>query len=311
MVQINNHQGLKEGNKLGDEVALYAQSILFPDGMDSGKVQQGDVNQGSLNQGGGSGDTGKEVSVSQQGGDTTTQTTTQTQNYLGGYNQASWGSIYRDYIDRSLGATSPGAYQWASQQGLSGDALQRTAFTQFLLQGTEDDIWSGDITGGYAQEDITGETVARGEVFKLYDDPSENPYANFLQSYRPVMDDKLTNSIGDVINVMNTFEVVHESGTEYSDEELRNFRWRERFLYGSNADQNQEALAALPIIQSSPGVLRQETSNILKRLHDRWIADPNRNAKQSWLEFVHQNNYFGMIPKEQQQQTTTNVAFED
>jgi hypothetical protein len=98
---------------------------------------------------------------------------------------------------------------------------------------------------------------------------------------------------------MKTFKTdFDQSGnTTYSERDLRNFRWRDRFLYDSKADQNQQALAALPIMDDTPIALRDETSSILGRLHRRWSASPNRNTEESWLEYVDRNNYFGMIDK--------------
>ena len=107
------------------------------------------------------------------------------------------------------------------------------------------------------------------------------------------------NTIGEIITTMRTFKEDPDlsGNTKYSDEDLRNLRWRDRFRYSSNADQNQQALAALPILDNSPAVLRGETSSILQRLHTRWTADPNRDPDESWLEYVDRNNYFGMLPR--------------
>ena len=48
-------------------------------------------------------------------------------------------------------------------------------------------------------------------------------------------------------------------------------------------------------MQETPALLRSETSAILKRMHDRWQANPNKDPNEGWLEFVDRNNYFGMI----------------
>ena len=112
---------------------------------------------------------------------------------------------------------------------------------------------------------------------------------------------------------MKTFKTdFDQSGnTTYSERDLRNFRWRDRFLYDSKADQNQQALAALPIMDSSPLALRSETSSILQRLHDRWAASPNRNTEESWLEYVDRNNYFGMIDRPQKVETSYSGDIQD
>jgi len=216
---------------------------------------------------------------------------------FGGYNTASWDNIYRSFLDQTLGG-SPTAYSYAAKQGVGGDPLQRSAYTQFLLQATEEDPWAGDLTGGSLRSD----GLTPGRIYSGIgdeSDPTKNPYADFLSGYTPFSGSKLTNTVRDVIDTMKTFKTdFDQSGnTTYSERDLRNFRWRDRFLYDSKADQNQQALAALPIMDDTPIALRDETSSILGRLHRRWSASPNRNTEESWLEYVDRNNYFGMIDK--------------
>ena len=214
----------------------------------------------------------------------------------GSYSLAPWDSVYRTFLDANIGG-DPQAYKVASQKGVGGDPLQRTVYTQFLIQATEDDPWGGSIMGGDPD-------TRHGEVYSGLGktdplDPDVNPYADFLSSFKPLSGDRLMNTIDDVITTMRTFteDTDLSENAQYSAKDLRNFRWRDRFRYSTNADQNQQALAALPILDNSPAVLRGETSSILQRLHNRWTADPNRDADESWLEYVDRNNYFGMLPK--------------
>ena len=230
---------------------------------------------------------------------------------FGGYNTASWSNIYRSFLDKTLGS-SPQAYQYAEQQGLGNDPLQRRVYTQFLLQATEEDPWAGDLTG----DTLRSDGVTPGKVYSgIGDDadPNRNPYAEFLEGYTPYTGSRLLSTVKDVISTMKTFKTdFDQSGnTTYSDRDLRNFRWRDRFLYDSKADQNQQALAALPIMDSSPLALRSETSSILQRLHDRWAASPNRNTEESWLEYVDRNNYFGMIDRPQKVETSYSGDIQD
>ena len=48
-------------------------------------------------------------------------------------------------------------------------------------------------------------------------------------------------------------------------------------------------------MQKTPVTLQNETSSILKRLHDQWVANPNTDRDEGWLQYVVRNNYFGMI----------------
>ena len=222
---------------------------------------------------------------------------TSTHYNFGGYNTASWSNIYRSFLDKTLGG-SPTAYSYAAKQGVGGDPLQRSAYTQFLLQATEEDPWAGDLTGDALRSDgLTPGRIYSGIGDEA--DPTKNPYADFLSGYTPFSGSRLTNTVRDVIDTMKTFKTdFDQSGnTTYSERDLRNFRWRDRFLYGSKAEQNQQALAALPIMDDTPIALRDETSSILQRLHRRWSATPTRNTEESWLEYVDRNNYFGMIDK--------------
>ena len=266
---------------------------------------------------GGQPDGGQGGDLNQVGGTTQSTTTTPdgeivSEHYnFGGYNTASWSNIYRSFLDKTLGS-SPQAYQYAEQQGLGNDPLQRRVHTQFLLQATEEDPWAGDLTG----DTLRSDGVTPGKVYSGIGDEhdtSRNPYAEFLEGYTPYTGDRLLSTVKDVISTMKTFKTNfdHTGNTTYSDRDLRDFRWRDRFLYDSKADQNQQALAALPIMDSSPLALRSETSSILQRLHDRWAASPNRNTEESWLEYVDRNNYFGMIDRPQKVETSYSGDIQD
>ena len=170
------------------------------------------------------------------------------------------------------------------------------------LQGTHDDYWAGDLTGSLLKQDTGGLLVTPGKEF-VKASPDRNPYDEFLQTYRPVEGTQLTDTIGQVISTITKeswegYMPGRGGKGDYSDEELRNFRWRENYLDGPNSEQHQKSLAALPIMQATPLALRAETSNMLEYLHTAWKSNPNRDVKEGWLEYVHKNNYFGMIPDE-------------
>ena len=49
-------------------------------------------------------------------------------------------------------------------------------------------------------------------------------------------------------------------------------------------------------MQETPGVLRNETSAILKLMHARWLVDPNKPSGVGWLEYADSKDYFGFLP---------------
>ena len=231
-------------------------------------------------------------------------------NYLnksfdGGYATTGWNDIYETFIRNQFGVSSPSLWQHAMTQGMGNDPLQRTIYSQFNLQATEDDPWGGDISGSLVKEDGMGGLATPGRVYDwdYYNNPKENPFDKFLQNYKPMEGNQLTDAIGKVIDVINkeSWESYRPGKSKeggYTDEDLRNYRWRDRYIDGVSAEQNQLSLAALPIMQNTPLALRAETSRILGNIHTIWKSDPNRNPKEGWLEYVHRNNYFGMIPKD-------------
>ena len=284
-MMLNSDNALEQFQQLQNQVNVQMNALSQ---QETGGGDQGRVD---IDTGGGVGGTTTATSLTPRGEEVSAHYN------FGGYNTASWDNIYRSFLDQTLGG-SPTAYKYAAQQGVGNDPLQRSAYTQFLLQATEDDPWAGNLTG----DTLRSDGLTPGRVYSGIgdeSDPTKNPYADFLSGYTPFSGSKLTNTVRDVIDTMKSFKTdFDQSGnTTYSDRDLRNFRWRDRFLYDSKADQNQQALAALPIMDDTPIALREETSNILGRLHRRWSASPNRNTQESWLEYVDRNNYFGMIDK--------------
>ena len=228
--------------------------------------------------------------------------------FTGSYQQAGWSDIYETFMRNKVGLSNPSLWEHSMSQGIGGDPLQRIIYSQYNLQATEDDPWRGDLTGSLVKDDGAGGTITPGKMYGKdnYEISGENPYDKFLQGYRPLQGDNLINTIGEVINVINqedwqTYKPERQSGEDnkYTDIELRDFRWRDRYMDdSSHAEQHQESLAALPIMQATPLALRGETSNILNNLHTAWKTDPNRDTSEGWLQYVHRNNYFGMIPKD-------------
>ena len=214
---------------------------------------------------------------------------------IGSYSSAPWSPIYQDYLRKNFGGGNPFMNQFVSQQGLSGDPLRRTAWTQFLLQEAEDDPWDGDIQG----QTITSSGATPGRLYGgRSDNPNANPYNDFLDDYKPLEGDALLKKINEVVGFLETGGPTKDFdfNEQYTDEELAGYRWQQRFgMTSPNSDQNQQALAALPIMQKTPVTLQNETSSILKRLHDQWVANPNTDRDEGWLQYVVRNNYFGMI----------------
>ena len=175
-------------------------------------------------------------------------------------------------------------------EGLSNDPLKRTIFTQFLLDGTYGDTnrqalygLSPDQLGGVSEQERYG--IGEG-----------NPYADYLKSYKAFTPGRTVGLIHDVIRTLQS-DIVWKGGDAvkgYSPEQIRGFRWLERFGSGTNAIQNQQALAAMPIMRATPALLQDETSRILNMLYQRWQADPDKDDNIGWLEHVYRNKFFGL-----------------
>lgn len=225
----------------------------------------------------------------------------------GSYSSVPWNPIYKDFLQQNFGAGgNPAVYSYHAQQGLSNNPLQRTAYTQFLVQGTEDDPWGGKTEGGQ----VIGGLPSGGRTYDLRTANADtNVYSHFLSTYVPLEGEALTGTIEQIIGTLrrpesggeNTWIPYNPSETGYNDIELRDFRWRDRFGFSPQASQNQEALAALPIMQNTPALLRNETANILSNIHDKWQANPGRDPNEGWLEFVHRNDYFGMMSEQEKE----------
>ena len=213
----------------------------------------------------------------------------------GSYSSVPWEPIYTDFLKDTLGAGgSPAQFQFLREQGLASDPLLRTAYTNFLVQATEDDPWGGQVNPTDALG-FPSEAKVGSRIFDTSKTTNDNPYNSFMQSYQPLDTNNAVNSVRDIINVLNRGKQ-WRADTNYSDTDLRDFRWIDRFGSGSQyGERNQKALAALPIIQNTPGVLRNETSNILNSIYNDWYTNPNKKEDENWLEFVEKNNFFGMV----------------
>ena len=206
------------------------------------------------------------------------------------YAQTPWAYIYGDFINQTVGlGGNPSIYQHMRSQGLSNDPLKRTVFTQFLLDGTYGD------TNRQALYGITPGTELPVDHVENYAIGEGNPYADYLKSYRAFTPGRTVGLIFDVISALKTdmqFDI--GKADEYTPQQIRQFRWEERFGTSPNAIQNQQALAALPIMRATPALLQDETSRILNMLYQRWQADPDKDDNIGWLEHVYKNKFFGL-----------------
>ena len=186
------------------------------------------------------------------------------------YAQTPWAYIYGDFINQTVGlGGNPAIYQHMRSEGLSNDPLKRTIFTQFLLDGTYGD------TNRQALYGIAPGTELPVDHVENYAIGEGNPYADYLKSYKAFTPGRSVGLIFDVISALKTdmqFDI--GKADEYTPQQIREFRWEERFGAGPNAIQNQQALAALPIMRATPALLQDETSRILNMLYQRWQADP-------------------------------------
>ena len=204
------------------------------------------------------------------------------------YAQTPWAYIYGDFINQTVGlGGNPAIYQHMRSEGLSNDPLKRTIFTQFLLDGTYGD------TNRQALYGIAPGTELPVDHVENYAIGEGNPYADYLKSYRAFTPGRTVGLIYDVIDALKN-DRVWQSGAEFTPQQIREFRWEERFGTSPNAIQNQQALAALPIMRATPALLQDETSRILNMLYQRWQADPDKDDNIGWLEHVYKNKFFGL-----------------
>ena len=210
-----------------------------------------------------------------------------------GYETTPWAYIYGDYLKQTVGmGGDPSIYQHLRSEGLSNDPLQRMVYTQFLLDGTYSDSHRGALYGVPPDQIATKDSADSRMEYII---GTGNPYADYLKAYKPFAQSKTIGLIYDVIQVLKgESDWRAEDAETYSPAQQRNFRWEQRFFNGSNALDNQRALAALPIMKNTPVLLRQETSNILGMLYQRWQADPSRDENVGWLEHVYNNKFFGL-----------------
>jgi len=210
-----------------------------------------------------------------------------------GYETTPWAYIYGDYLKQTVGLRGdPSIYQHLRSEGLSNDPLQRMVYTQFLLDGTYSDSHRGALYGVPPDQIATKDSIDSRMEYII---GTGNPYADYLKAYKPFSQSKTIGLIYDVIQVLRgQSDWRAEDAETYSPAQQRNFRWEHRFFNGSNALDNQRALAALPIMKNTPVLLRQETSNILGMLYERWQADPSRDENVGWLEHVYNNKFFGL-----------------
>ena len=204
------------------------------------------------------------------------------------YAQTPWAYIYGDFINQTVGlGGNPAIYQHMRSEGLSNDPLKRTIFTQFLLDGTYGD------TNRQALYGIAPGTELPVDHVENYAIGEGNPYADYLKSYKAFTPGRTVGLIYDVIDALKN-DRVWQSGAEFTPQQIREFRWEERFGTSPNAIQNQQALAALPIMRATPALLQDETSRILNMLYQRWQADPDKDDNIGWLEHVYKNKFFGL-----------------
>ena len=173
--------------------------------------------------------------------------------------------IYSAMIEREFGANP--------LQQIFAEDKQDDVETQFLLQGTD-------------KYETTG-----------------NPFAEFLETYKPLRGDDLRNTVSDVIYALRNPSKIDydvEAGTTGTEKQNLERRWGERFGTGQGAQSNQQKLARSVVLDQTPFALRRETASILDRLYNRWLTNPNTNTDESWLEFVDRNDYFGMIDKKEE-----------
>jgi len=201
------------------------------------------------------------------------------------FEELGWGDTYRGFINTQMGIDSPGLYQHVIEQGLSKNPLLRTAQGQFLVQAdyeiTSPDTFMGDADGtGIALSDQEG-----------------NAYWDFLKDYSPLKGGNLIYNIDRVIGAMNSPAGVYANVTsESSKDAIRGVLWKQRYALDDNAELNQQQLAALPILEHTSPVLKNEMASVLSTLYSNWQVQPNRRPDQSWLEYVREKKFFGLVP---------------
>ena len=200
-----------------------------------------------------------------------------------------WNDTYRGFVDQDK-VTSPQMYQHIIEQGLSNNPLLRTAQTQFLLQG---DYRLGSNDPSFGPRADLASAMQNYEV----DDREGNPYWDFLETYVPLKGKQLIDTIDGVIaNLDPNAPMIDPTDTDLSRRDMKQARWRQRFGIGEGADLRQQQLAALPIFEHTSPALKNEIAGVLSTLYSNWLVSPDRQDQDSWLEYVRDKEYFGLVP---------------
>jgi len=196
--------------------------------------------------------------------------------------QLGWRDSYQGFANQHS-LDSPGEYKWVIEQGLSNNPLLRTAQTQFLAQ-SDYDVNTKD----EELKNLHLANVQRGFV----PETTGNPYLSFLETYTPLQGQDLINTIDSIITDVNA-----PAGTIDQNETKRLMR-QMRFGIADQAEQTQQQLVALPILEHTAPALRNEIASVLSSLHSNWMMSPDRTAGENWLEYARDREYFGMVPKD-------------
>jgi hypothetical protein len=217
-----------------------------------------------------------------------------------------WGDTYRGFINTQMGIDNPGQYQHVIEQGLSKNPLLRTAQGQFLIQA-DYEITSPTLTG--TTDEFMGDGDGTGIPLSDYEG---NAYWDFLKDYSPLKGGDLIYNIDRVIGAMNSPAGVYSNVTaESSKNSIKGLLWKQRYVLNNNAELNQQQLAALPILEHTSPVLKNEMASVLSTLYSNWQVQPDRPAGQSWLEYVRGNKFFGLVPDQVFKDAYTPTVSED
>jgi len=196
--------------------------------------------------------------------------------------QLGWRDSYQGFANQHS-LDSPGEYKWVIEQGLSNNPLLRTAQTQFLAQSDYDVNTTDE-----ELKNLHLANVQRGFV----PETTGNPYLSFLETYTPLQGQDLINTIDSIITDINA-----PAGTIDQNETKRLMR-QMRFGISDQAEQTQQQLVALPILEHTSPALRNEIASVLSSLHSNWMMSSDRRAGENWLEYARERDFFGMVPKD-------------
>ena len=210
------------------------------------------------------------------------------------FGELGWGTSYKAFLDQ-MGVSDPAAYQHVYRKGLASNPLHRTIQTVFLLNKDYDIVKS--------------DPLMRDDVFA---DPRHTPrfptdknaYWEFFENYKPLKGKELIHRIDQVVDALKaptgsfSYSPPLREGEYGPAGDFGKMLWKQRFGTSANADQHQQMLAAMPILEHTSPSLRNEISGVLSSIHSQWLTSPNRRRGQNWIEFVSENNYFGFVPKD-------------